>query len=126
MNEPNMTDEFLLNSLKQLSPLVPTEVKSRLLYECGVSATEMKYRKQAKRYFQVGMLAVLLAVVAGGYIGNRLTRSTGSDQLQPVAQSPPAVKDRSTEQQHPDDAGFEASPLVIEPPFSIRSFVDEL
>ncbi len=88
-----MADDPLIHSLKQLSPQVPSDVKSRLLYECGIAAAELKYRRQGKRHFQVATMAILLATFVGGFIGNRFT--------QPIQQATVVEQQPSATQQEP-------------------------
>ena len=153
MKDSNLQDDAFINSLKQVSPQVPPEVKARLLYECGVAAAETKYSRQRRRYAQVGSLAVVLAAVAGGVVGNRITSQpqqpsiarqqepSHTNQPSPSVHSPISQRNKSmmTAAMPMDkflkllvqkDAAvadkIEVAPLTLEQPFTTRSILDGL
>lgn len=75
MNSPEPFDVAFADSLRQLSPAVPQEIKSRLLYECGVSAAQTKIRKQQWRNRIGSSAALLVAVALGAVAGNQFSNS---------------------------------------------------
>jgi len=73
MKEPNMFDESFADSLRQLAPEVPTEVKSRLMYECGMAAAETKLRAGRARILAGSILGLCLAMGLGFVVGQQVS-----------------------------------------------------
>lgn len=89
MNEENMFDDPFIDSLRQLAPDVPSETKSRLLYECGMAAAETRI-KTRRRKFRLGAFIALLAATGSGFlVGYQVPHSNQSSTL---ATQQPAVE----------------------------------
>ena len=89
MNEENMFDDPFINSLRQLAPDVPSETKSRLLYECGMAAAETRIKTQRRRFQTKAILSLLAAMGIGFFIGYQLPHT---DQSSAVATQPPTAE----------------------------------
>lgn len=78
MKEENMFDDSIVDSLRQLTPDVPPETKSRLLYECGMAAAETKMKMQRRRFRTNASLSLLIATGVGFFIGHSFQNTNQS------------------------------------------------
>ena len=76
MKNPDMSDDAFMNSLRQLTPEVPAETKSRLLYQCGMAAAETKLRNQRRKLHVNAMLSLLIASGIGFFLGHQFSHPT--------------------------------------------------
>ena len=150
MNEPNAFDNPFVDSLRQLAPDVPAEIKSRLLYECGMAAAETKMRRRRSKHLASTMLGLMMATGAGFFFGQQ---SSQPDQPTIVAENrqiseelpsqPSFIRKQNTttlaavmpinrvfellDRTSTDDGSPNVDlPLTIETPLSTLSFLHEL
>ena len=93
MNEENMFDDPLIDSLRQLASDIPSETKSRLLYECGMAAAETRMKTQRQKFRTNAFVALLAATGIGFFIGHQFPHA---NQSSAVATQQPAVEQIET------------------------------
>ncbi len=153
MNEFETPNDPILESLGQLDSGAPDDVKSRLLYECGVAAADARFQQRRRMHNRIAATGFLVAAIAGGLIGKQLSKpmpqmETVNNQINtkkqhPVSPKPTFVRrgnesmlaaampmekvfallDRSNSDSSSKQFNL---PVEIEPPLTTRSIVNEL
>ena len=99
MNEFETSNDPILESIRQLNSAAPADLKSRLLYECGVAAADARFQRRRRMHNGIAATGFLVAAVSGVLIGTQFSKpmpqmETVSNQIETEKLHPVSPKHR--------------------------------
>jgi hypothetical protein len=92
MNEFETSNDPILESIRQLNSAAPADLKSRLLYECGVAAADARFQRRRRMHNGIAATGFLVAAVSGVLIGTQFSKPM--PQMETVRLHPVSPKHR--------------------------------